>query len=236
MNYSVVANGCLVSAIACALSFAGSKDPQLNAEKLISNELYNQVNGFSIGEDERSTIHAQGGNATYGEITYAGAQELLDDLKLTKKDIFYDLGSGVGKLVTQVALNTPVAKAVGVELSPTRFNHAMDVKKEIEKRRLLKNTKLSFLNENILTVPVSDATVVFMCSTCFSDELMRSLTDKLSKLKKGARILTLRKMPEPHPFTLIKTYQLPMTWAHNTAVYLYQLTNSIDRTLKQFKL
>lgn len=206
-------------------SFALIKDNSLSSNSdssMIIDDLYKNINGFSISEKERSNIREQGGNPTYGEITYKGAAELLRKLNLKETDVLYDLGSGVGKLVVQVGLTTP-AKVVGIELSKTRHEYAISVQKEIEKRNLVKKDKITFINKNINDVPLDQATVLFMCSTCFSDELMRSLTEKLGKLKKGLRVVTLRKLPEPHNFKLIESLQLPMTWSNNTNVYIYQL-------------
>ncbi|HEX2978014.1 MAG TPA: hypothetical protein VHO47_02760 [Candidatus Babeliales bacterium] len=213
--------------VACSVysSFALSKDSSLlsNSDSfMIIDDLYKNINGFSISEKERSTIREQGGNPTYGEITHKGAVELLSKLNLKESDVLYDLGSGVGKLVVQVGLTTP-AKVVGVELSKTRYENALSVQKEIEQRNLAKKDKIKFINKNISDVPLDQATVVFMCSTCFSDQLMKSLSDKLGKLKKGLRVVTLRKLPEPHNFKLIDTLQLPMTWSNSTIVYIYQL-------------
>ncbi|MDR3646963.1 MAG: hypothetical protein P4L22_05490, partial [Candidatus Babeliales bacterium] len=72
---------------------------------------------------------------------------------------------------------------------------------------------------------ISDATVIFMCSTCFPEELMNSLTKKLSSLKPGLKLLTLKDLtnPELHNFKLIKEYTLPMTWSTGSSVYLYEL-------------
>ncbi|MBI2774875.1 class I SAM-dependent methyltransferase [Candidatus Dependentiae bacterium] len=214
---------CIVACSAYA-SFALSKDSSLsNSDSfMIIDDLYKNINGFSISEKERSTIREQGGNPTYGEITHKGAAELLSKLNLKESDVLYDLGSGVGKLVVQVGLTTP-AKVVGIELSKTRHENAVAVQKEIERRNLAKKDKITFINKNINDVPLDQATVFFMCSTCFSDELMRSLTEKLGKLKKGLRVVTLRKLPEPHNFKLIELMQLPMTWSNNTNVYIYQL-------------
>ena len=71
----------------------------------------------------------------YGEVTELGARQLfqkmglLDHDKLKKnsnKHIFYDLGSGVGRLVTQAYMEIPqLSSAVGVELSPSRHQSAL---------------------------------------------------------------------------------------------------------------
>jgi Histone methylation protein DOT1. len=42
---------------------------------------------------------------------FESAETLIKELNITDKDVFYDLGCGVGKLVMQVGLTTPVKKA-----------------------------------------------------------------------------------------------------------------------------
>jgi Histone methylation protein DOT1 len=74
-----------------------------------------------------------GDEYTYGEITSTGARQLLEDMELLSllddKDkehvVFYDWGSGEGKLVVQVwlELESGVDKIVGIEMNPGR--HAM---------------------------------------------------------------------------------------------------------------
>lgn len=194
----------------------------------IINDVYNDVSGFSIDLQERQFIEKKGGNATYGEITTESVAQLLNNLKLTSKDIFYDLGSGVGKVCVQVALTTP-AQAVGVELSPTRYQGAQLIKEELIKRNILINSnKLKFIEQNITDADLSPATVILLCSTCFSDELMQTLTNKMAqKCSSGLRVLTLKDLPAHEKFTLLQTYELPMSWSQGSPVYFYQLKNKI---------
>jgi len=75
----------------------------------------------------------------------------------------------------QIALSTP-ATAIGVELSETRFNCSMKARAELIRRKILLDTsKLQFRRENIVDTNISNGTVFFLCSTCFSDELMQKL-------------------------------------------------------------
>ena len=81
--------------------------------------------------------------STYGEITELGARQLFqrmglfhrktkwlnnndDDVDDDDRFVFYDLGSGVGRLVVQAYMELPNLKSVlGVELSPTRHEAAL---------------------------------------------------------------------------------------------------------------
>lgn len=188
------------------------------------NDLFTNISGFSIPTTEREKIGNEGGAATYGEITYDSLKKVLDNLRLKNNDVFYDLGSGVGKVVVQVFLTSPVKKAAGVELSTTRFQHAQKVRARLAQEGFITpNRTLAFIEDNILNENLSDATVIFMCSLCFSDQLMNQLTQKFSLLKPGLRVVTLRHLPEGYGFSLVKELSLPMTWSQSTPVYIYQL-------------
>jgi len=187
-------------------------------------KLYAKVSGFNIAGTECTMIEKNGGAPTYGEITYQAAKKLLDSLNLTQNDVFYDFGSGVGKMVVQTYLTTPVKKAVGIELSPTRVNRAKSVKDKLEKQGKVENGRtLDFKEENITTAKFDDATVVYMCSTCYSEALMKQIADMLAKLKKGLRVVTLKKLPDHKAFKLTNTYNLPMTWSSDVSVHVYEL-------------
>lgn len=191
--------------------------------------LYKDRSGFGIPSQETQLISSVGGDATYGEITYDSVEQLIKKLSPTKKDIFYDLGSGVGKLTIQFYLNSPVKKSIGIELSKTRFTQAQAVRDELHAaHKLSRGRSLTFRNEDIVKTNLSDATIIFMCSTCFSDELLGKLSQKFSRLKDGLRVLTLRELPHAQEYHLhlADTFNLPMTWSENSPVYLYMLAKN----------
>jgi len=215
------------------------------------NKKYVGITGFGIPQAESDCIIAAKGAPTYGEIKPESLAELAEYINFTQDDVFYDFGSGVGKVTIQIFLTTPAKKSVGIELSDTRYNNAQKVRKEImrdvkngdlfdfqerldeefwacknpEKRVNFKKKKLAFQHKNFMKAKYKDATVIFMCSTCFSDELMQELTDLFAQLTDGLRVITLKRLPEHSQFTLLKTLTLPMTWSETTPVHVYQLSN-----------
>jgi SAM-dependent methyltransferase len=194
-----------------------------NSDALLQ-ELYNKKSGFSIDSNENALIESNGGNATYGEITDQAVQKIIDELKPKKNDVFYDLGSGVGRMSVKMYLDSPVKKSIGVELAPTRHNQAVAVKTDLKRLGKIDiNRSLEFLQEDILKANIDDATIIYLASTCFSNNFMKQITDRLAKLKKGLHVLTLRQLPNMRSFKLIKQYSLPMTWSNDVNVYLYEL-------------
>jgi hypothetical protein len=196
----------------------------LTTEKMIAifDEQYKDIRGY-ISTEESEFISRKGGSSVYGEILPESLQHILDDIKLTKKDVFWDLGNGLGKVCLQTAACTP-ATVYGVELAKTRVDLAQSVLKKIDQQyKLNLHKKCSFSYGNILDADLSKATVVYMCSTCYPEKLMMDIANKLAHNKKPLRVLTLKSLPEHPSFKLVKTYHEKMTWSSDSAVYLYEL-------------
>jgi len=199
-------------------------------------ELFKDKSGFGIPSEETEIIRSRGGAPTYGEISYKAVDTVLNDLFITDEDILYDLGSGVGKMVLQSYLSFPFKKVVGVELSTKRFTQSVEAKDLLEEKGLMNSKRaILFLQEDFTESDLNDATVVYLGSTCYSLDLMNRLVKKLSKLKKGLRVITLKILPDPeeYNFVLIKEYRLPMSWSKSSPVRVYELKEQMPNTQSQ---
>lgn len=186
------------------------------------DKIYEGISGFGISDKEVKFIKKSGGAATYGEIKFDSAQKLLDYLNPTKDDVFYDLGSGVGKFVLQTYLTTDVKKSMGIELSGTRYELAVKALNAGSQENLFDPSReVKFLNANIITADFSDATIVFLCSTCYSEDLMEKIAEKLTKLNPGTKIASLKEFKGEPKLKLMDTLKLPMTWSEGSSVYIY---------------
>lgn len=188
--------------------------------------LYENRGGYSIPDEEHHFILQEGGHPQYGEIPFDSAAHILADLNLSQHDVFYDLGCGVGKLVLQAYLTTPVKRSIGIELSKTRFNIADSCRKQtILDDHTTPNRDLIFLHQNIITANLSDATVCFLSSLAFPARLVQVIMDRLSALQHSVKVISILPLPDHKQFKLIKTYQLPMSWAsEGVDVCLYTIT------------
>lgn len=115
------------------------------------------------------TVKWQNGqHHVYGEITKKGTEILLDKFKdhFSNSDgVFYDLGSGHGKLVMHIAAATPFKRSCGIELSSVRLARA---KKTLSENPTLGgDTDIVFLEKNYFKHDFSDATVVYIDNTMF---------------------------------------------------------------------
>lgn len=187
-------------------------------------DLYEGVSGYGIPIEEREKIIGHGGEPTYGEITPEGVSELIAEFGIKQGDVFYDLGSGVGKVAVQIYLESPVKKSVGIELSKTRHDCGAAILKKLKQEGVLeRGRQLSLVCDDILAREYKDATHIYTASLCFSDEFMEKLAEHLAHGKKGLVVASLRVLPEDYGFELIKVKLMPMTWSDDTPVYFYRL-------------
>lgn len=144
---------------------------------------------------------------TYGDSELDPILQLVN-LMRTKpvgpQDVFYDLGSGNGRLAMLVAAISNTALSVGVELSPTRHTQAIAAQEMMVKRspgdvnhQLFVN-RLKYFCSNILDHDLADATLVYSFCLCLDDPFLRRLEERLlERLPAGAHVL-LRGKPFPH--------------------------------------
>lgn len=251
LQYALVISCCLSASI-----FAESVYSDLNYyvdyKKIITDLCGESIAAAKISDEERACVSGTGASPVYGEILHESVEFLLQELKLDENAVFYDLGSGLGKFVLQVYLMSPAKKSVGIEFSQSRHERAAKnekiakklytecikaentIRKSLGKPTLKKVKKtLEFINADMLKADISDATVIFTCSTCFDAAFMKRLTDKLvSDCKDGVRVLSLNQLAAHEHVHLDRVYKLPMTWAADTAVYSYVIDHTRKATTK----
>ncbi len=110
--------------------------------------------------------------------------ELVERANLTEKDIFYDLGSGLGQVPILVNLLSG-AKAKGVEFEPAYWDYARVCAAE------LNLSQVRFINADARKADYSDGTVFFMY-TPFEGGLLQQVLEKLRResLKRIIRLFT----------------------------------------------
>jgi precorrin-6B methylase 2 len=113
-------------------------------------------------------------------------QEVVDAMlkiaKVSGNDVVYDLGSGDGRIPITAA-KTYGARGVGIDIDPQRIREAND-----NARAAGVADKVKFLNQDLFTTPIGEATVVTMY-------LLPSLNVKLlpklnAELKPGTRVVS----------------------------------------------
>jgi hypothetical protein len=86
-------------------------------------------------------------------------KNMLDLAHITKKDVFYDLGSGYGRIVRTVVRKTKAKYVYGIEKDVGRFCDAVRITKENLSRRQL--NKIDLWRADYKYYDFSDATVIY---------------------------------------------------------------------------
>lgn len=196
--------------------------PRITAREHV-HRLYRRLHGWEISDAEERSVLATRSSPTYGEIHPSAVERLLEHLQLGKRDVLYDFGSGIGKVVLQVAMSEAVRRIVGIELVAGRHAIAERVLARARARDLLRTRRVDLLDADFMRVDVSDATVVYTCSTAFSDPFMRSLARRLARLRPGLRLVTTQELDPPGRFAEIDVLPLDMSWRRRSEVHVYRL-------------
>lgn len=194
---------------------------EASRRKFLAN-LYRDIDGSRLAKNEgrlranRSTV--------YGELTTKGFRKLLTRLSLNRRDVFYDLGCGTGKVIVEIATTVPLKKCVGIEIAKSRLVKAESVAGKVREHGLIKARQLELRHENFLNSDFADATVLYTCSTCFSDNLMKQLTGKIAALNRELLFITFQDLVREHrSFQLLDTWHLDTSWKKGAAVRVYKV-------------
>ena len=126
------------------------------------------------------------------DVPFVPSEEDVVDVMLSmagvgRKDVLYDLGSGDGRIVVAAAKRYDT-RGIGIEIDPLRVADAMEYAGHTGVEYLV-----DFLEEDIFTADISEATVVTLY---LLDSVNLQLRPKLlSELRPGARIVS-------HAFTM----------------------------------
>jgi hypothetical protein len=106
--------------------------------------------------------------------------ELVEKACLTRKDVFYDLGSGLGQVPILVNLLSG-ATAKGLDFEPAYCSYARRCAAELNLSRV------EFVNVDARKADYSDGTVFFMYSP-FKGRLLEAVLEKLQRESRGRMI------------------------------------------------
>ncbi len=158
----------------------------------------------------------------YGELYYYSVIKILNYLNITSVDHFLDIGSGLGKIVFQVFLTTQVASATGIEINNNRSVIANTIKRKIATQlpEIFNNRNLNLIHGDFLHYDFNNITIIYLCCTVFSTELLSKIIDKINTMEQVKKIISFRLLPNLNNFKLIKKIFVHGDWDY-VACYLY---------------
>lgn len=169
----------------------------------VACELMVQAYSRTVSPLAFDLVASRNGSATYGELLPFFASQFMREAGLGQKkrrEVFVDLGSGVGSIALQAALEFG-AEGWGCEMMPTPARIAQKQLVEVQARANAWGLDMGpvhlvegdfFLTEPILRA-LSRADVVLATNLLFEDSLNIKMRDMFAKLlPNGCRIVTLR--------------------------------------------
>ena len=122
--------------------------PPLLAKRLIEIAFTGTDLYGTIPEEEEDAVNAVG-HWAYGEISPEGVGALLARMDVGPDSVFYDLGSGLGKVLAQALLASEARRVVGIEMASTRHRHAWQACERLSKL-------LDLVSDPLLTMSPTD--------------------------------------------------------------------------------
>ncbi|XP_021930748.1 histone-lysine N-methyltransferase, H3 lysine-79 specific-like isoform X3 [Zootermopsis nevadensis] len=170
-----------------------NKHPSRGLLRHILQQVYNQA----VSDPEKLNQYEPFSPEVYGETSYDLVCQMIDQIEITKDDVFVDLGSGVGQVVLQMAAATPCKICFGVERAevPSKYAESMNVLfrkwmrwygKKYGDYHLIKG---DFLTDEHREKIVS-ATIVFVNNFAFGPTVDHMLKERFADLRDGARIVS----------------------------------------------
>ena len=180
------------------------------------------------------------GSFTYGEISRRGVEKFIEVLSpkfLNETSVFYDIGSGTGKMVLHIAEKVG-CEATGIEVVEER--HIIASNKKIAYENDYPNiSKAMFINDKFQNVPIADATVIYCDNTLHNLKFMQ---DIVKAVQPGCIIASVKHIQgvEYTPIEGIRTvgvrivdgvkpwsykFKAPHGWSYRQTgyIYLYQV-------------
>ncbi len=191
--------------------------------RAVIRRLYRDEYGYDLSDVDEARVQASQGSSTYGELLPSATTQLARHLRLGPTDTFYDLGSGLGKVVLQLAMSVPLAGCFGVELVRSRHRVASRMLERVRSEGLLQAQACGFRCSDFMRARLGDATVIYTCSTAFSTEFMNALAARLARLQPGLRWVSTQDVDDNPWFDLEQVLRLDMSWRRRSKVYLYRL-------------
>lgn len=185
--------------------------------------LYKDIDPYQLSLQARIQNPALPDSLTYGEISLCALLDLLKEISFHENAIFYDLGSGIGKTLLAVKLCYPTLDVRGIEMLPTLHEAAITRYQAFLQAKHLTSSDLmiTHLLDNFLVHNFSDANIIFINATGYTQVEIDELLPKLLNLKPSTKIIVTSKTLPDAIFERKYQGMEQMSWGL-TSTYIYE--------------
>ena len=150
--------------------------------------------------------------------------------------VFWDLGSGMGKLILSAAVLHPFTQVWGIEKLRSLDRIAASTINDFMKSEMYLNAEPKMAGEmqircicaDILTTDawVENTTVCFVHSTTFSTEMMKTVAEKAKIMNVGCMMITVTKpLPDDELWFLVGEETVEFSWGKGKIFYHEKIAN-----------
>jgi precorrin-6B methylase 2 len=172
------------------------------------NWLFGHINGKEISKIAKAE-HAGSEPfkevILYGELPFQTWIEIVEQAQPKKDGVFFDLGSGTGRIIMQSHLIFDFKKIIGIELLEPLHTKACQIRKDFEEQikiqipDFIKDRELHLIQQDFFNSDLREADFIFMNHPFKDRGSFEPLEAKfLNELKPGTKIVTIiRKLNHP---------------------------------------
>jgi H3 lysine-79-specific histone-lysine N-methyltransferase len=186
-------------------------------------------------EVEQLRVYENGSDNVYGELKPPFVSKILQQTKLKSDHIFVDLGSGVGNVVLQAALEIG-CESIGCEMMKNPYTIANKQKEEFEARCRLWGVRPGrvtleqgdFKENEVIATAIRTADVILVNNEVFSAETNDFLIRLFIACRDGCQVVSLKEFVAPdHKITKEKLNDPKNQWR---SVKGYYYSNDVSWT------
>lgn len=166
----------------------------------------------SVSVNERESKGLDDDTLTYGETRWSTFLDVLKVVEMHPGEHFIDLGCGAGFLCFLVAQGLGL-KATGVDLIEGFIQPAQQLCQQLQLQQP------RFIQADFFELSFLPFQVFYATCTCFPDEIMEKLSDKLAETAPGTRFITVTSPVEGPHIRQLRRLSLRYPWGHDT-VYI----------------
>jgi hypothetical protein len=192
------------------------------------NHIYAEVDGYNIAALAQGATPGSREALLYGEIPFKTWQAIVKRANPKSDAVFFDLGSGTGRVVFQSHLLYNFKKSIGVELLDGLHFKALELEKNFNRiikpqvAHLLGDNELRLIHGNILHTDLHEADFILLPHPFKKEEDFLVLEEKfLTELKPKTKIVTLIRDLRNPAFTYLGFEPYEFSWGKSTA-YFYE--------------
>ena len=213
------------------------------ALEYIFDRFYNQSTLEKAGKNSRSERFEKNllndSSFVYGEVNFKAMAYIFEYIKslyeINSNGFFYDLGSGIGRGILAATLCYSFKQYIGIEYLEQIYKDSIEIKNEYIKQlpKFIKDMKeqnifpnynfdnnnnlpnILFINNDFLNENLSEGSLIFTNSTCFTQELLDKIAEKVNKEVKIGCIVVTTTRPlklDKEKWDILKGVKRMMSW------------------------